>query len=186
MRTSLLILIWRPLRRQFIASFPAIRDVTHRARFGRACATVRPEETRVFGSRMGGRLMPTENEKTVTELLNSWSRLDFAAAIELVTDSFTYQPDPSAKLINGKDAVLAEWKSYLKFMKSYEFKVLHMLGAGDLVMMERTEWIGTKRGKIELPIMGVFELSGGKISAWRDYWDPRMAGPPPAASTTQS
>jgi limonene-1,2-epoxide hydrolase len=124
--------------------------------------------------------MSTENEKTVTELLNAWSRLDFAAAIGLVTDSFTYQPDPSAKLINGKDAVMAEWQSYLKFMKSYEFKILHLLSAGNVVMMERREWITTKRGRFELPIMGTFELSSGKISAWRDYWDPRMAVPPPA------
>lgn len=130
--------------------------------------------------------MSAENEKIVTELLNAWSRLDFPAAAELVTDSFVYQPDPSAKLINGKDAVLAEWQSYLKFMKSYEFKILHLLSAGNVVMMERTEWIGTKRGKIELPIMGVFEVSGGKLTAWRDYWDTKMAAPiAPAPSKPQ-
>jgi len=124
--------------------------------------------------------MSTENEKIVTELLNAWSRLDFAAAVGLVADSFAYQPDPSAKLIKGKDAVLAEWQSYLKFMRSYEFKVLHMLSSQNVVTMERLEWIGTKRGKIELPIMGIFEVSDGKISAWRDYWDTKMAAPPPA------
>ena len=127
--------------------------------------------------------MSTETERIVTELLNAWSRLDFAGATELVTDSFVYQPDPSAKLIKGKDAVLAVWQSYLKFMKSYEFKTLHILSAGDVVMMERLEWIGTKRGKMELPIMGVFEVSGGKLSAWRDYWDTKMAAPPSAESS---
>lgn len=129
-------------------------------------------------------MMSAESEKIVTELLNAWSRLDFPAAAQLVTDSFVYQPDPSAKLINGKEAVLAEWQSYLKFMKSYEFKILHMLSAGNVVMMERTEWIGTKRGKIELPIMGVFEVSGGKLTAWRDYWDTKMAAPPAAVSSS--
>ncbi len=122
--------------------------------------------------------MSAESEKIVTELLNAWSRLDFAAAAELVTDAFVYQPDPSAKLIKGREAVLAEWRGYLKFMKSYEYKVLHMLSSGNVVMMERTEWIGTKRGRTELPIMGIFEVSGGKLTAWRDYWDPRMAAPP--------
>jgi limonene-1,2-epoxide hydrolase len=125
--------------------------------------------------------MSVENEKIATELLNAWSRLDFAGAAKLVTDSFVYQPDPSAKLIKGKDAVLAEWQSYLKFMKSYEYKVLHLLSAGNVVVMERTEWIGTKRGKIELPIMGIFEVSGGQLTAWRDYWDTKMAAPPQAS-----
>jgi limonene-1,2-epoxide hydrolase len=127
--------------------------------------------------------MPAENEQIVTELLKAWSRLDFTAAAELVTDSFAYQPDPSAKLIKGKEAVLAQWRSYLKFMKSYEFKILHMLSAGNVVMMERLEWVGTNRGKIELPIMGVFELAGGKLTAWRDYWDTKMAAPPASASS---
>ncbi len=130
-------------------------------------------------------MMSAENEKIVTELLNAWSRLDFPAAAGLVTDSFVYQPDPSAKLINGKEAVLAEWQSYLKFMKSYEFKIVHMLSAGNVVMMERTEWIGTKRGKLQLPIMGVFEVSGGKLVAWRDYWDTKMAAPPASSSGSQ-
>jgi limonene-1,2-epoxide hydrolase len=131
--------------------------------------------------------MPAENEKLVTELLNAWSRLDFAAAAELVADAFVYQPDPSAKLINGKAAVLAEWQGYLKFMKSYEFKTRHMLSAGNVVMMERTEWIGTRKGKTELPILGVFEAEGGKLTAWRDYWDTKMAAPiASAASKPQS
>jgi len=123
--------------------------------------------------------MSTENETIVTELLNAWKRLDFIGAAELLTDSFTFQADPSVKPIEGKDAVGKEWQSYLKFMTSYDFKISQMLSSGSVVMVERVEWIGTKKGKLtELPIVGVFELTGGKISAWRDYWDPRMALPP--------
>jgi limonene-1,2-epoxide hydrolase len=127
--------------------------------------------------------MSAQDEGIVTALLEAWSRLDFDAAAKLITDSFVYQPDPSAKLVRGKDAVLALWRSYLKFMKSYEFKTLHMISSNGIVMMERTEWIGTKRGKTELPIMGVFELTGGKLSAWRDYWDTKMAEPVAAEAT---
>jgi limonene-1,2-epoxide hydrolase len=125
--------------------------------------------------------MSTENEKVVTELFNAWKRLDFAAAAEHLTESFVFQADPAAKPIKGRDAVLAEWQGYLRFMKSYDFKVARILSSANAVMLERVEWIGTKKGQtIELPIVGVFELAGGKINAWRDYWDPRMAAPPPA------
>jgi limonene-1,2-epoxide hydrolase len=130
--------------------------------------------------------MTAQNEAIVTALLEAWSRLDFTAAGELITDAFVYQPDPGAKLVSGKETVLALWRSYLKFMKSYEFKILHMISSGNVVMMERTEWIGTKRGKTELPIMGIFELSGGKIIAWRDYWDTKMAEPVAAEATSRN
>ena len=100
--------------------------------------------------------MSTENEKTVTELFNAWKRLDFIGATELLTDSFTFQADPSVKPIEGKDAVGKEWQSYLKFMASYDFKISQMLSSSNVVMVERVEWIGTKKGKtIELPIVGV-------------------------------
>jgi limonene-1,2-epoxide hydrolase len=123
--------------------------------------------------------MSTENERIVTELFGAWKRLDFSGAGELLADSFVFQPDPSAKPIQGRAAVVAEWQGYLKFMKSYDYKFSQTLSSGGVVMVERVEWIGTKKGKtIELPIVGVFELSGGKITAWRDYWDPRMAAPP--------
>jgi len=66
--------------------------------------------------------------------------------------------------IEGRAAVVAEWQGYLKFMKSYDYKFSHTLSSGNAVMVERVEWIGTKKGKtIELPIVGVFELSGGNI-----------------------
>jgi limonene-1,2-epoxide hydrolase len=127
--------------------------------------------------------MSTENEKIVIELFNAWKRLDFAGATSLLTDTFTFQADPSAKPIEGKDAVGKEWQSYLKFMASYDFKIAQMLSSDNVIMIERVERIGTKKGKtIELPIVGVFELTDGKISAWRDYWDPRMALPPAPAA----
>jgi limonene-1,2-epoxide hydrolase len=121
--------------------------------------------------------MSAQNEALVTAFLGAWSRLDFPAAAELVTDDFVYLPDPAAKLVHGREAVLSLWRSYLKFMTSYEFKTLHMISSDTIVMMERTEWIGTRKGKTELPIMGIFEVRGGKLCAWRDYWDTRMAEP---------
>ena len=39
-------------------------------------------------------------------------------------------------------------------------------------MNERVDWIELKGGKkAELPIMAAFEIRGGKIAVWRDYYD---------------
>jgi limonene-1,2-epoxide hydrolase len=42
------------------------------------------------------------------------------------------------------------------------------------VLNERTDRFKLDERWIELPVMGVFELRGGKISAWRDYFDLQM------------
>jgi limonene-1,2-epoxide hydrolase len=38
------------------------------------------------------------------------------------------------------------------------------------VMTERVDVFTLPGKSFELPVMGTFEVSGGKISAWRDYF----------------
>jgi limonene-1,2-epoxide hydrolase len=38
-------------------------------------------------------------------------------------------------------------------------------------MNERTDHIQMGDNAVSLPVVGVFEVSGGKIKAWRDYFD---------------
>ena len=47
----------------------------------------------------------------------------------------------------------------------------NIVGEGDVVLTERVDAFFTPTHTIELPVMGTFEVVGGKISAWRDYFD---------------
>ena len=49
------------------------------------------------------------------------------------------------------------------------FEVHHQLAAGDLVMNERTDRFVVGDTPRSLGVCGVFELTDGRISAWRDY-----------------
>ena len=43
---------------------------------------------------------------------------------------------------------------------------------GNVVMNERVDILHMNERDVELPVMGVFELTDdGKISGWRDYFD---------------
>ena len=42
---------------------------------------------------------------------------------------------------------------------------------GPVVMTERVDVFKLADKSFELPVMGVFEVSDGKITAWRDYFD---------------
>ena len=39
------------------------------------------------------------------------------------------------------------------------------------MLTERVDKFSLGGKNVELPVMGVFELTDGKISAWRDYFD---------------
>lgn len=52
-------------------------------------------------------------------------------------------------------------------------EMIHAATSGDAVLTERIDHFHAADGTIlsSLRMMGVFELRGGKIAAWRDYYD---------------
>ena len=53
-----------------------------------------------------------------------------------------------------------------------EFEIRALAASGHTVLTERVDRFTVGDKRIELPVMGTFEVDGaGKISAWRDYFD---------------
>jgi limonene-1,2-epoxide hydrolase len=118
--------------------------------------------------------MPTEAEKIVTDFCNAWPRKNIEELLAFFTDDAVYHNIP-VEPARGKAAIRAVINSFLPAAKSIEFKVLKSAGAGNFVMNERVDAFDLGGGKkISLPVAGVFEVNGGKISAWRDYFDMQM------------
>jgi limonene-1,2-epoxide hydrolase len=71
----------------------------------------------------------------------------------------------------GTDAIRGFIEGFTAMVDRIEFEVLHLAANGDVVLTERVDTFVRPAGSIGLPVMGTFELSGGKITAWRDYFD---------------
>lgn len=54
-----------------------------------------------------------------------------------------------------------------------EVIVHHIAANGNVVLTDRTDNFYDKAGNlvVSIPLMGVFEMDGDKIVAWRDYFD---------------
>ena len=73
----------------------------------------------------------------------------------------------------------AEAKAYMESfshmypVESGEVIVHHAAANGNAVLTERTDNFYDKEGRrlISIPLMGVFEMDGPRIVAWRDYFD---------------
>jgi limonene-1,2-epoxide hydrolase len=120
--------------------------------------------------------MSAENQQIVTDFCRAWSRMNLEEILGFMSDDAVYHNIPMAPA-KGKDAIRAVVNGFLKMADAIDFKILHTAGAGNLVMNERVDSFVSKGGKKgAVPVVGVFEVSGGKISAWRDYFDMKMAG----------
>jgi limonene-1,2-epoxide hydrolase len=115
--------------------------------------------------------MATDAEKIVTDFCNAWPRKNVDELLAFFTDDAVYHNIPleSAK---GKDAIRSVINTFLPMARSLQFKVLHSASNGNVVFNERVDIFDLGNGKtISLPVAGVFEVTGSKISAWRDYFD---------------
>ena len=118
--------------------------------------------------------MATDAEKVVNEFCNAWPRKNIEELLGFFTEDAVYHNIPMEPA-RGKAAIKTVINSFLPMAKSLHFKVLHTASAGNVVMNERVDVFDLGNGKtISLPVAGVFEVSGGKIAAWRDYFDMAM------------
>jgi limonene-1,2-epoxide hydrolase len=118
--------------------------------------------------------MPSDAEKVVTDFCNAWPRKNLDEIMGFFTDDAVYHNIPMDPA-RGKAAIRTVINTFLPMAKSLHFKVLHSAGAGNIVFNERVDIFDLGNGKtISLPVAGVFEVTGNKITAWRDYFDMQM------------
>lgn len=111
---------------------------------------------------------------TVRRVCEAWSSLQRDEFHQLFDPQVDYRNIPvEGDRHIGPDAVCDVLE---RFSRSWEtdLRLHHIVGDERLVMTERTEHFTHRAGKkapFVLPVMGVFELADGRITAWRDYFD---------------
>lgn len=73
--------------------------------------------------------------------------------------------------MQGKPAIKTILQQIVSPTTRIEWETLNIAEAGNIVFTERVDRFEMDGKKVELPVAGVFEIEGGKIKAWRDYFD---------------
>ena len=114
--------------------------------------------------------MSAENEKLVTDFCEAWSKLNVDELLGYLTEDCFYHNIPMEPCV-GHVAIRAFAEPFLKNAQSAVFEIKHTTSAGNVVMNERVDTFVMGPKTISLPVAGIFEITAGKISAWRDYFD---------------
>jgi limonene-1,2-epoxide hydrolase len=73
--------------------------------------------------------------------------------------------------VQGVDAIRATIEGFSGGVERVEFEVLAIAADGGTVLTERIDSFFLPGKRIDLPVMGTFEVADAKITAWRDYFD---------------
>ena len=114
--------------------------------------------------------MATDAEKIVTDFCNAWPRKNVEELLAFFTDDAVYHNIPLAAA-RGKAEIRKTIDGFMPGTTKVEFKILNTASVGATVFNERIDSFVVNGRSVVVPVAAVFELSGGKIKAWRDYFD---------------
>ncbi|MCQ4122075.1 nuclear transport factor 2 family protein [Rhodococcus tibetensis] len=115
-------------------------------------------------------------DELVTRFCAEWSDPDPAAIAEYFTEDAVYHNIPMEP-VSGRDAIREFVTGFVAAFGGIEFRVHRQVGSAGgedgsgVIMNERVDVFDINDTRVELPVVGVFEIADGKIAAWRDYFD---------------
>ena len=112
------------------------------------------------------------NAAAAVRVCEEWPRLALEDWRALFAAKAVYRNIPMPGDTIGPDAIYAFLRGAIAV---YDVKcdTLSVVADERRVAVERLEHFSQRDGKraFDLPVLGVFELENGKITAWRDYFD---------------
>jgi limonene-1,2-epoxide hydrolase len=113
----------------------------------------------------------SERTATVRRFVESFRTRDLDRILGFFTDDCVYHNIPMDP-VKGPEAIKAVLQSFVGMSTAIEFELLQIAeNEAGVVLTERVDKFEIGGKWVALPVMGVFELRDGKISAWRDYFD---------------
>jgi limonene-1,2-epoxide hydrolase len=114
-------------------------------------------------------------EEVVRAELDAWSRLDVDEIMshfshDAVWDNIPFGP------VTGHDRVRRAVEGYVGRTSSQDIEILNLAVSGNVVLTERVDHLQFDGQRLDSRVMGAFEVSGDKITAWRDYFDMSRGG----------
>ena len=107
----------------------------------------------------------------VRQFLKDMERLDYDAALRLISPDCDYVNPPPLGAVRGPAGVRAVLEPFFAPTHENEFKVISEAADGSVVFIERLDRHRLADKWVELPVTGVFEVRDGQIVRWRDYFD---------------
>ena len=109
--------------------------------------------------------------EVVRQFMKLMEPLNYDEALKLISEDCEYTNPPPFGTVRGPKGVRAVLEPFFAPTLDNEFKVVRESVAGPVVFLERLDRHLFGETWVELPVTGVYEVRGGLITHWRDYFD---------------
>ncbi len=110
------------------------------------------------------------NEALIKSFIEAWSRLDAKELAAFFTEDGVYHNMPTGP-VAGRANIEQFIQGFSAPWTETTWDLIHIASTGNIVFAERLDRTQAGEKSVDLPCLGVFEIEGGKIKIWRDYFD---------------
>ena len=111
----------------------------------------------------------TANARTVETFLYALQDQDFDTADSMLADNIVWQ-NVGINTMRGRKRIMKLFRLG-EGRGSFEVKFHRIAAEGNAVLTERTDALTFGPLRLQFWVCGVFEVHGGRITLWRDYFD---------------
>jgi limonene-1,2-epoxide hydrolase len=123
------------------------------------------------------------------EMISAWNSMEWDRAFNLFADDGVLHSVMIEPIV-GKAAIRERLLPLVNGLDRIELQVVNKGNVNDVVMFERVDDFVYKGKYSQIPVVGVMEISNGKIDVWREYYDKASLtaalSSPDAAGSVQS
>ncbi|MDT5132152.1 MAG: limonene,2-epoxide hydrolase [Mycobacterium sp.] len=112
-------------------------------------------------------------EEIVRAELSAWDRLDVDGIISHFAEDAVWE-FPGGRFA-GQHEIREAVKGYLARTARCDLEVVNLAVADNVVLTERVDHLLYDGKTIDARVMGAFEVTDDRITAWRDYFDTSTA-----------
>jgi limonene-1,2-epoxide hydrolase len=113
--------------------------------------------------------LQSDNARTVENFLTALQDQDIDAAGAVLDEHLVYQ-NVGFPTIRGRARAIKLFRS-MEGRAGFEVKTHRIAVNGSTVLTERTDAMVFGRLRLQFWVCGVFEVTDGRITLWRDYFD---------------
>ena len=112
----------------------------------------------------------SDDKTVVLELIDAFNSIDLDRVVACFEEGAVYHNIPM-EAVTGTAAIRQVLEGFMGSANEVQWDLLHIAAHEGAVLTERVDKFKIGDNWIALPVMGTFEVTNGKITAWRDYFD---------------
>lgn len=112
----------------------------------------------------------TERLAVADAMISAWNSMQWNRVYDLFADDGVLHSVMSEPIV-GKTAIRERLLPLVNGLEHIELKIKNRGNVNDVVMLERVDDFIYMGKHSQIPVVGVMEISNGKIDVWREYYD---------------